>query len=328
MTSRSYGGFFDSDENLLLETPMTPFGSNSSLVASGRSALACIVKRLKVKTLYVPAFLCRDTVQLLSGIKIKTYELGPDSYFNYEDDISNLKLGEGEFVLLVDFFGLDSKFVQALTRRFGPKAIVDYTHNLYEPFYKGLSNAFASIRKWYGITDGGVVNFNLSEPRHPIDIEVKLLAKNKEGDKDYEGFLFNEKILSFNLSRNDLYPEGMPSEKTLETLQLIDHSRCIARRRDNCYNYYLALGHLNTWHVDSSQPLLYYPLNLGRDVTDIRQRLIYKKIYIPTLWKDTVGELTEDEKTMRNHVLHLPCDYRLSRGDIEHVAKEVLSCIK
>ncbi len=327
--SNSYGGFIEESDNPILEAPPFHFGTkNSSHVTSGRSALACIVKSLGARVLYVPSFLCLDAIQLLKGVEIKPYELGSSLYFGFIDQLIDLELKEGEFVLLVDFFGLETSSIKKLIFHFGTKAIVDYSHNLYEPFYRDLPNAFASWRKWYGVTDGAVVNISFSLYRSNIEMpDIKVLISDDLGNKDYAGYLHNETLLTNILDWNCERTHLLPSKKSLWALFDIDHNQCMTRRMNNVQQYYQTLNCVNNWFVEGSVPLLYYPLNLGRDVSRIRQELINQKIFIPTLWTKTVGRLTENEQTLRDHVLHLPCDFRLLPSDIEFISQSVLSLI-
>ncbi len=156
---------------------------------------------------------------------------------------------------------------------------------------------------------------------------LKDLTENESGEKDYAGYLHNESLLSLTLSR---YASNLlPTKNTIQDLNAIHHSFCMLRRENNVTRYCTSFEDINnSWFIRYGSPLLYFPLNLGRDVTKIRQELIVRKIFIPTLWKETVGELTDDEKTLRDNVLLLPCDYRYTPVDIEHISEVVLQVIK
>src|ERR1035437_6143381 len=100
MTLASYGGFLEEHDNPILRIPPLPFGNpDSSLVASGRTALDCLANSLKIKTLYVPSFLCEEVIKLvaLAGVEIKSYELGGHSYWRQTNRLKQLVLGKDEF---------------------------------------------------------------------------------------------------------------------------------------------------------------------------------------------------------------------------------------
>ena len=114
-------------------------------------------------------------------------------------------------------------------------------------------------------------------------------------------------------------------------IKRIDHQKCQDIRNENFNTYQQSLfgssanGPLPT---DSGYPPLYYPLDLGRDAFVVRQRLIEQNIFIPTLWMNTVGELNEDEKSLRDNLLLLPLDYRYAKIDIETISDIVIKTLK
>lgn len=67
-----------------------------------------------------------------------------------------------------------------------------------------------------------------------------------------------------------------------------------------------------------------YPLLLKQG-NKIREKLLKKKIYIPTLWKNIIKILPADdiEYKLAKNILPLPCDQRYG-GEMEYIVQLIL----
>lgn len=145
-------------------TERTPWGAAGILTGSGRGALEIAVRASECTELLVPDYFCHETLASIADLAaLRTYQAVPFMAPNFD----GVPITGSTAVLVCNLFGLgfgrDS--VAGLQRR-GAVVIEDHTHDPLGPWaaHSDADFAFASLRKWYPIPDGGVTWSPRSRP--------------------------------------------------------------------------------------------------------------------------------------------------------------------
>ena len=117
---------------------------------TGRACFKVILNKLKPTKVYLPYYSCDSLLAPLrsSGIEYAFYPI--NDTFGIGTDIS---LGEHEYLLFINYFGLNEGRIQELIGAHGDKLILDNTHAFFRRAYPA-NYSFNSARKWFGVPDG------------------------------------------------------------------------------------------------------------------------------------------------------------------------------
>jgi hypothetical protein len=143
---RHIGGYFE------LELPRAgkSFHPKAMALSSGRACLAAILEQKKPRKVYLPFYVCDAVLAPMreAGIPVTFYRLAQDL------TPKNLPAPHTrELVLAVNYFGLQSKLIKNLSKRYGNNFIADHTQAFFEKPTSGYW-AFCSARKFFGVPDG------------------------------------------------------------------------------------------------------------------------------------------------------------------------------
>ena len=290
---RAIGGYFELDSGLGVSA--LPGGV---LLNSGRNALRHIVRKLGIRSIHIPHYICPVVADALraEGCEIDRYSLDadmlPDRTFHVDD-----------FVLYVNYFGVCGRKVDMLAQLY-PNLIVDCAQ-AYFARPKGRS-CFSSPRKFFGVPDGGVA-YGVEGGEYAADVSdgrkghlVERLA-NGPTPLGYELFRKAEASL-------DNAEVLLMSDFTKSCLSRLDMRSAAERRREN---FDFLLRHLPTTFplAPSSDDIpMVYPYMT--DDAGLRRRLIEAKIFIATYWPDVANS-----GAMPDRLVPLPIDQRY--GDVE-----------
>ena len=297
--ARAIGGYFELDPG----TGRSPL-PDGVLLNSGRNALRHIVRKLGVKLIHVPHYICPVVADALEAerCRIERYALS-------DGMMPAGTLPVDDFVLYVNYFGVCGQKVDRLASRH-PNLIVDCAQ-AYFAVPKGRA-AFASPRKFFGVPDGGVAYGVEAAEFGEDDSTMRkghLLERKEHGATPlgYELFCRAEASL------DGCGVRGM-SEWTRNGLSRVDLQAVRERRRAN---FAFLLEHLPTA----------FPLEMSKDdvpmvypyVTDnphLRERLIREKIYVALYWPG-VGNCG----SLPARILPLPIDQRYGEEDMRRIVE-------
>ena len=145
------GGYFG------LELPSGKnFHEGGVLVNTARNAFEYIILACRFRKIYLPYFTCDALLEPVSrwGIEKEFYHI--DETFKPLFKFERIKPGEG--FLYTNYFGVNADIVSELSF-LGDALIVDNAQAFFEKPIPGL-NTFYSPRKFFGVSDGGIVYCN------------------------------------------------------------------------------------------------------------------------------------------------------------------------
>lgn len=231
----------------------------------------------------------------------------------YHDQV---ELTSDDAVLVVNYFGVCRSHVDKWPS-LGVNLIIDNCQAFYsEPVMADNVLNFYSFKKDFGTPDGAFVigshveNYHL-EQEDGISKCDYLLGSLVEGtDKWYK----RKKEVDEEIASDKL----QASKMTRMMIRAIDYEDVKDRRVANFKLYEEAFGSANLIKADNDSVPYLYPLNIG---VDIRKRLIENKIFVPTLWADTLEDefVGTDEYLLSKNTLFLPVDQRYDEEDIKYI---------
>lgn len=287
------------------------------LLNSGRSCLEYIVSSKKISMVYLPKFICDAIVEPLIKKNIKYHFYKIDHNLEIDEPIELL---DGEYILYVNYFGLKGDYIESISNKFDDRLILDlsqafyYTPNMAKHF-------FYSPRKFFGLPDGGVVHTDL-KPRDALRHDTLSFSRSNHllkrlafgAEEGYGDFLENEK----SISGQEMM---LMSSLTKKLLNNINFELALKKRNDNfdfLHNNLRRKNHFKIPDNARSGPMAYPYIS---DDSSLRQRLIEKKIFVPTYWPNVLDwcDSSELEYDITNSLIPLPIDQRYDIYDMEKI---------
>lgn len=297
---------------------------------SARAAIRAVLEGVAAKLVLLPDYICNSVIKAAadSGAEVKTYRL--DNRL-YPKDLPSA-LGEGCFLLYVNYFGLCQENIHRLLKHFpSAKLIVDNSQALFSPPTDALATIY-SVRKFVGVPDGGLLisrslEFEYPEKEDTVSIDRTrhlFLRMAYSGHEGYSSYIESENSL------NDTTPLRM-SRLTRRLLASVDMTVVKRQRRANFLVLAEKLKELNSWHwsLDSDAVPLCYPLVVDWDVDDLKKRLAKKNIYIPNYWREAKPRISPNtiEYRFTQCCLAVPCDQRYTSNQISYLADMIISYV-
>lgn len=318
---------------------------------SGRTALDLILKNIKqhknVKKAYIPSFCCESmlTPFQLNGIGIEIYDViitenGLKPLYNPEQNC--------DIVLMTEYFGYKTSEYELYKKAFKDKSYIiieDITHSLFDKIsnFSDLNDyTFASLRKYTGITDGGLIITNNSDLKNLISnetnnafMQARLSAQHKKElyisgrTTDKESFLKLFAEAEDILHKDYLYYSM--SQLAIEKFNRLDVNFITHMRKKNAKKLAEGLTGLKSvkplYPVTDNQSVPFcFPVLVSNNKRDsLRKYLINKKIYLPVHWPKPFDNsmLTEATTRIYNEELSIVCDQRYTTGDMERIISEI-----
>lgn len=309
----SYGGF------LPLEMSKGVKNKYSNMISfqSSRAALRYFIDDLLINKVWLPVYTCDA---LLSVFFNKSIEI---NYYHLNDDFSistNIELDEHEYIIYVNYFGLNDKNVRSLLKKHPyDQVIIDNSQAFFSKSYGEIATVY-SARKFFGVPDGGFLQTLRKISRTINDSLLKAdnyqhLLLRLQGDDDiaYQHFLTAEKC----------FEDTTPRKATKLTeliLGNLDYDDISSIRLRNFEYLHEKLKSYNQLKLEVENAPLCYPLLTRKKIS--KAELIAKKIFVPTYWKDCLNrKLNVFESSMVEDCIFLPIDQRYDINDMEHISK-------
>lgn len=309
-----YGGYFELEKLGVKEY-------HNSLLAFNyaRTALRYLIKTQKIRKIFLPYYICDSVIDAVKKekIDINFYHINK----NFLPDIS-VVLNKNERLLLVNYFGLlSNEIIEQQIEKF-KYVVVDNTHAFFCRLQKDIECIY-SCRKFFGVPDGGYLSGVLSNS------EIKL-----ETDNSYERLSFlvgrlednaSKHYSEFRLAEDRAAEEDIKwmSKFTHRILSSIDYDAVKEKRKNNFLILHKYLNQFNLLKISIPFGLYGYPLLLSNSKL-IRENLLKKKIYIPTLWSNVLeGKADNFEKNLAENLLLLPIDQRYDKKDMNFLVASV-----
>lgn len=316
--NKPIGGYFE------LELPQVFSEKYPSALKyqSARAAFSALLQRMpNIKRVWMPSYICDTMFAPLStaGKELALYNI--TEWFTVEHPI---QLAADELLLYVNYFGICSRNVLDILKRYPPQQIViDCSQAFYSGPFKCLATIY-SPRKFFGVPDGGllITNQTMIPPTQQDKDSMKrcghLLQRLAFSAEDgLESYRNAERSL------NDPTPKGM-SQLTQRILSSISHPAIKKRRKANFTYIDSILSQSNTLTIKTkSIAALCYPYLPNKPID--KSSLAKKRIYIPTYWPDvlTRAPAVSFEYFAASRILAIPCDQRYTEDDLARLLKEL-----
>jgi hypothetical protein len=304
-----------------------PYIAQSTHFGSGRHALLALIKLQKWPKIWCPSYYCQPVIEAIEsfGIQVERYMDSPVL------PLSKLQVGEGEPVLVVNYFGLRTQ-----VESFRGFLIEDHTHDLLSDWacHSRADYCFASLRKTLPIPDGGILwspqGFEI--PAEPLLTQTHTLAYQQK----LEAMILKSRYLAGdNISKQSYRNLATLGESTLglgPVSGMSEYSKNVIKdfpikqwREQRLQNFKVARelldGHPRVKLLLGEVGCVPFSLNLLFQEASVRDKvkfgLIQSKIYPAVLWPDNQSDLS-------NRLLSVSCDHRYGVSDIKTVAEKII----
>jgi hypothetical protein len=271
----------------------------------------------------MPRYICNAMLAPLEKVGIE------HAWYDLTDELEvgpEVRLGDRDWLLYVNYFGVCGAKVDALLHRLNPAQIVlDNSQAFFSPPHNKALATIYSPRKFFGVPDGGLLYSQI--PISPSDeVDVTSFARMEHlirrlGASPEAGYAAYQQAEG---SLGDLEPRTM-SRLSERILASVDFESVCQIRKENFKMIYDRLGddgRLLTG-MDGTDVPLCYPYR-SRDA-GLRQRLISNRVYVATYWGDALGRLTvEKADSLVRNMLPLPIDQRYGAADMERILAIIL----
>ncbi|WP_273164327.1 hypothetical protein [Bacteroides fluxus] len=295
--------------------------SDGICLNSGRNALEYILISCSgISKIWIPYFTCEVILEPIRKLNI------PYSFYPINERLEIeglLQLGESEYLLYTNYYGIKDQYISYLSKLYGQKLIVDNAQALYAVRMENIKT-FYSPRKFVGIPDGGIAYTNnmVEIPNYAQDVSydrcMHLLKRlEMEAIEGYNDFRINSgKLIG--------QPISVMSLLSRKILSSIDFLAIRKKRIQNFEKLHEALMNRNL--LDMSDfgffecPMI-YPYYV--DDKTLRKKLIDNRIYVATYWPNVLKWCSEDklEYELTNNIIALPIDQRYGSEEMDYIIK-------
>lgn len=290
------------------------------------SALMCAIELREADAVWLPDYMC-DVVGdacCRAGAAVRTYRVGEDLLPEY-----GFAVGEGEFLLLADYFGqLSAADVARASGASGGRLLVDETQGFFRPPWPGADTLY-TCRKFFGVPDGGYLaardgaRLGRELPRAESHGHMAHLLGRLERPAG--------EFLQASRENNERLAGGMPAAMSVIAeilLNAVDYGAVRCKREENFALLHERLGETNLLEVRLTPGPFAYPL-LVEDAGDVRARLAERGVYVPTLWPNVLEERPRGSVAWRyaRNVLPLPVDQRYGAEEMERIVEVLAECL-
>ena len=298
------------------------YHKNAIMLSTARQCLEYILRARKYSKINIPYYTCDA---LLEPIK----KLGIEYFFYHIDNnlepIFNKKLANNEALLYTNYFGLKQNTALSLSKQY-QNLIIDNAQSFFDHPINHI-DTFYSARKFFGVPDGAYLytdcHLDTTFPTYIPTLNTKhLLGRlTHTAEMYYNDFQDSEQTFS----QMGIHKMSILSERILKSL---DYQLIIQKRRENYMSLYHKLGNLNKMDFDISPtdnvPMIY---PFWSNESNLRQKLIPYKIFIPQYWKCVVNWTKPTrgiEIALSEKLYPIPIDQRYNKEDMNYIIDHIL----
>lgn len=310
---KEIGGYLELEQSLCKK--QNEYHKNCVSLNLGRNALDYLIKSKIIKCIYLPYFLCNcvSDVCFKNNVIVKFYHINS----KFRPALRN-KPSDNGYVYIVNYYGVLSKNdIKDLKAKY-KNIIVDNVHAFFEKPIKHVDTLY-SCRKFFGVPDGAYLYTN-ARPLNILTDNSKnrfahLKGRLKDGaEAHYKDYMDAEMHL-------DDVPLLSMSKETKDIMAEIDYLRCKKKRLSNFKYLENRLGKINKLKIKIKTTPFCYPL-LIENGTKLKQYLISRKIFIPTLWPN-LEHLNSFEQNIVSNIVLIPCDQRYNANDMFYIISAI-----
>lgn len=314
------GGYF----SLELSGSNNYFSNDFVALNSARNCLKLYLIVNSIKKIFIPLFTCDVLLETILELQIDYEFYDVDN--NLEPVFDFNVIGSNESVLITNYFGVKSKFVDSIMLS-PEKYIIDNAQALFHN-PKINVNAFYSPRKFLGVADGGLLKMNheSDEFNFPTDISINrfshLIERVELGaEAGYASFIENDRDLVGQ-------PLAFMSELTKKILSSVNLTFIKERRIRNFNILHEELKFFNEFDIDTMMdkedvPIVYpFKVKLGNV---LRESLRQERIYCATYWPNVYQWCNDDTCSFQlvNRIVALPIDQRYGDAEMLYMVSKI-----
>jgi hypothetical protein len=309
---KAIGGYFELELNHGKE-----YHHNAIKLNLGRTAFEYVLRAKNVKKIFLPYYNCDVMLNpvIRMGIPHEFYHIDE----NLEPVFDFVSLKESDYFLYINYFGLKDHTVKRLSSLIR-NLIIDNSQAFFSKPIPGIDTLY-SPRKFFGVPDGGYLYTN-KRLDHILEQDIScdrmdhlLIRIDKSAEDGYKYFLQNNtKLIN--------QPIKTMSKLTQSLLGNIDYKKVMAKRKVNFMFLHDTLHNKNEFKIDIpglNSPMV-YPF-LCTNGTNLKTKLIDKKIFVATYWKNVLNTVDADssETYLTENLVHLPVDQRYNTDVLKKI---------
>ena len=285
----------------------------------GRNCLAYLIEARSIKKICLPYYICESVINLCRkyDLDITFFHTGLD--FKPE----TIHLEPDRWLYLVNYYGQLSEEDIILLKRQYKKIIVDNAQAYFDEPVEGIDTLY-TCRKFFGVPDGAILytdsKFGRTLDRDESYTHMDFLM----GRYERTASEFHKSMVENN-QRFINEPIKRMSRLTENILHSIDYEKVLEIRTANYVYLSDNLEKRNLLRLNQPAGAFAYPL-LVENADKIREKLIKKKVYVPTLWPNVLedAEKTMSEYKLVRDILPLPCDQRYGIEEMKYIVSQIV----
>ena len=314
--TKAIGGYFSLELPPLQENYIHEKGIHLN---SGRNALEYLLKSItNIQCIWIPYFTCEVVLEPLKKLDIPYCFYSINEDFELTDEID---LGENEYLLITNYFGIKDAYIKELASRFGEHLIVDNAQAFFAEPIEGIKMIY-SPRKFVGIPDGGIAyienGFDVSGLEQDVSYDrcSHLLKRLDLGaEAGYADFRENSHQLMNQ-------PIKRMSNLSWNLLHGIDFDSVKKQRMKNFKQLHETLSSINQLHIpdmDTFACPMVYPFYTLDDT--LKKRLIENKVFVATYWPNVLDWCKDGmlEYKLASKVISIPLDQRYDKEEMNKI---------
>ncbi len=312
---------------------------NTRYFDSGRSALRAVLEFVPHDKVLLPAYICESVRACFPDSEVDYYAVDQNFNIVWSDLLSKAECGVD--IVYIHYFNgkiLPEYEFDKLIRlhdNYGFCIIEDTTHSFLSRKQTVGDFCICSLRKWFPISDGGVLysknqlpaleyhNATWTEMKRSAMCSKALYLAGENINKD----LFLEVFANAEDELDHQEEICLISNNSFEVLHRFDLKEIACLRKNNFATLSNLLTSLEMVVVDADGmdqvPLFCILKTDNRD--SLRKFLIEHKVYCPMHWPlyDELKAM-DSVRTLQEKELSIPIDQRYGQAQMEHIAKLIL----
>ncbi|WP_042271144.1 hypothetical protein [Faecalimicrobium dakarense] len=326
--------------------------SNTILFNACSSAIKYLIENIiptTINRILLPSYLCSCITEVIEAcnIEFEFYRVNQSLELDIYDLGNKLK-GSGDCIFFINYFGFSQPqyIIEYLNKIKETNLLIeDCTHSI---FNKDACSRYighyqvASLRKWTGIPDGGIlIDKNNDLSRYKLnkgydEFFVSRFIGHLMKDKYLKGGQIDKNIfLSLFNNAEEAYDNEMNifkiSNISYKLLNSINYKKLMSKRNQNYKFLVENLNEIEYIEVIFKDIKEYTcPIGLPVIVKNInrdkfRKYLSYNGVYCPIHWiPDSYTNTNfEDTSILSKKILTIPCDQRYSEIDMKYIIKTI-----
>lgn len=295
----------------------------------------------------LPMYTCDTVVMPFEhyDCELAFYPVGKNLRPDREKFMKLIRKEKPEVIVIHSYYGVDTMSeLRDVLKTFsenGGIIIEDLTQCYYMALDYVADYYVVALRKWSGITDGGLVISKTMLKGKPdkermafVKLKQDVISKktayldNLNADNYETMQAVKRDFLSLNneaeeLLDLDLSPHRM-SEKAFNALELFDLERARKVRAENALFLTKEIELEHPIDYTGVESPIYFPVYV-KEREKFQQFMRSKDIFVPVLWLyyESIGLLDDSTRYIYDNILALPCDHRYSCRDMERMANVV-----